>query len=226
VTARWHDISVALDGHLPTWPGSPGVLTKLRNSISQGDAANVTQLSIDVHTGTHVDAPRHFFDHAETLDELGLDPFIGPAIVLDTGPAREVSASVLRAAMIPDDTQRLLLRTVNSSQPDLYSAPFDEDYAALTLDGAEWLAARTFRLVGIDYLSIQRYSEPPDVHHALLGAGVAILEGLSLAKVSPGAYELVCLPMRLVNVEGAPARAVLFPTSQWCPLPSSPMRTP
>jgi arylformamidase len=214
VITGWHDISVALDGDLPIWPGSSGVLTELRMSISQGDDANVTQLSIDVHSGTHVDAPRHCIANTETLEELGLNPFIGAAVVVDTGLAKEITASVLAAAMIPDDTERLLLRTANSLRPDIYQTPFDEDYAALTLDGAEWLAAKDLRLVGIDYLSIQRYTEPPDVHRALLGAGMSILEGLRLAEVAPGPYELVCLPIRLVNVEGAPARAILLPPSQ------------
>jgi arylformamidase len=213
VTAEWHDISVALDDDLPTWPGSPGVLTKLRMSIAQGDDANVTQLNIDIHSGTHVDAPRHCIDHGKRLEDVGLDPFIGPAVVLDTGSVKEITAAVLGAAMVPDGTERLLLRTANSSQPDMYKRPFDEDYAALTLDGAEWLATKRLRLVGIDYLSIQRYSEPPDVHRALLGAGMSILEGLHLAEVAPGPYELICLPIRLVNVEGAPARAILLPPS-------------
>jgi arylformamidase len=214
VTARWHDISVALDGDLPTWPGSPGVLTELRMSIARGEDANVTQLSIDVHSGTHVDAPRHCIDQGETLEEVGLDSFIGPAVVLDTGPAKEITAAVLNAARIPDGTERLLLRTANSLRLDMYDRPFDEDYAALTLDGAEWLATKRLRLVGIDYLSIQRYAEPPDVHRALLGAGMSILEGLRLAEVAPGPYELVCLPLRLVNVEGAPARAILLPPAK------------
>jgi arylformamidase len=214
VTAKWHDISVPLDGNLPTWPGSPGVFTKLRMSIPDGDDVNVTQLSIDVHSGTHVDAPRHCIDHGKTVEDVGLDPFIGPALVLDTGPAKEITAAVLEAARIPDQTERLLLRTANSSQPDIYQRPFDEDYAALTLDGAKLLATKRLRLVGIDYLSIQRYFEPPDVHRALLGAGMPILEGLRLAEVAPGAYELICLPIRLVNVEGAPARAILLPPTQ------------
>jgi arylformamidase len=205
----WHDISVALDDELPTWPGSPGVLTSLRMSIGQGDEANVTQLSMDVHSGTHVDAPRHFIDRGKDLEELGLDPFIGPALVLDTGGAEKVTAAVLEAARVPEGTARLLLRTVNSARADTYHRPFDEGYAALTLDGAEWLAAKDLVLVGIDYLSIQRYSEPPDVHRVLLGAGICLLEGLDLRTVTAGAYELICLPMRLVNVEAAPARAIL-----------------
>jgi arylformamidase len=183
-------------------------------SIEKGDDANVTQLSMDVHSGTHVDAPSHFLAGGKTVEEMGLAPFIGPAVVVDTGPAREVTASVLAAAMIPEGTERLLLRTANSSQQDLYCTGFDESYAALTLDGAEWLAARRFALVGIDYLSIQRYSETTDAHRVLLGTGTAILEGLSLAEILPNAYELVCLPMRLVGVEGAPARAILFPSTQ------------
>jgi len=209
VSASWHDISLPLDSDLATWPGSPGVLTTSRMSIERGDAANVTQLSMDVHSGTHVDAPCHFIDTGQSIDELGLDPFVGPAVVLDTGPAKEIDGAVLDAAAIPPDTKRLLLRTVNSSQPA--RAPFREDYAALTLDGAEWLVdARDLELVGIDYLSIQRYTEPPDVHQTLLGSGLAILEGLDLRGVAPGAYELVCLPLRLIGVEGAPARAILM----------------
>ena len=214
MSAGWHDISVSLDENLPTWPGSPGVLIKLRMAIAQGDDANVTQLSIDVHSGTHVDAPRHFIDHGATVEEIGLDPFVGPAVVLDTGSAKEITASVLDAAGMPDETERLLLRTANSSRSDMYQTPFDEDYAALTLDGAEWLATKRLRLVGIDYLSIQRFSESPDVHRALLDAGIPILEGLRLAEVTPGAYELICLPMRLANVEGAPARAILLPPAK------------
>jgi arylformamidase len=209
MTSTWRDISLPLDSNLPIWPGSPGVLTTSRESIKHGDMANVTQLSMDVHTGTHVDAPRHFIDAGSSVDELGLSPFVGPALVLDTGLAREITATVLAAASIPEGTERLLLRTVNSSRA--IQATFDEGYAALTLDGAGWLAGRQLRLVGIDYLSIQCYTEPPDVHSVLLDSGLAILEGLCLRGIAPGAYELVCLPLHLVGVEAAPARAILMP---------------
>jgi arylformamidase len=181
-------------------------------SIERGDEANVTQLSMDVHSGTHVDAPLHFVDVGRSVEELGLGPFVGPAVVLDTGAAKEITAAVLAAAAIPRGTRRLLLRTVNSAQPT--QRPFREDYAALTLDGAQWLVESCdLELVGIDYLSIQRFTEPPDVHRTLLGSGLAILEGLCLQDVVPGAYELVCLPLRLLGVEGAPARAILMPPS-------------
>lgn len=178
-------------------------------SIAAGDEANVTQLSMDVHTGTHIDAPRHFFDTGASVEDLGLGPFVGPAFVVDTGPVKEISASVLAEADIPEDTERLLLSTPNSAKP--IEPTFDEDYAALTPDGARWLLdSLDLKLVGIDYLSIQRYADAPDVHLSLLGAGVAILEGLRLGEVRPGRYELMCLPLRLVGTEGAPARAILL----------------
>lgn len=210
MSARWQDISLPLDAELPTWPDSPGLRTTWRTAIANGAVANVTQLSMDVHTGTHIDAPRHFLDDGATVDELGLAPFVGPAVVLDTGRAEALTAEVLGAASIPEGTERLLLRTLNSSLP--MCAPFRESYAALTLDGAQWLVDTCdLRMVGIDYLSIQRYTEPPDVHRTLLRSGLAILEGLCLKDVAPGAYELVCLPLRMVGVEGAPARAILLP---------------
>jgi arylformamidase len=167
---------------------------------------------MDVHSGTHVDAPLHFLDGGATVDELGLAPFIGSAVVIDTGAALEINAEVLSAASIPPDAQRLLLHTANSSQQTPVS--FREDYAALTLDGAQWLVDTCdLQLVGIDYLSIQRFTESSDVHRMLLGAGVAILEGLSLKDVVSGPYELVCLPLRLIGVEGVPARAILMPSN-------------
>lgn len=210
MSVAWQDISLPLDADLPTWPGSPRVLCTRRMSIERGDEANVSQLSMDVHSGTHVDAPRHFVDAGATVDEIGLHPFVGAAVVIDTGPARELNAEILAGASIPRDAERLLFRTANSSRP--MRAAFREDYAALTLDGAEWLVETCdLRLVGIDYLSIQRFTAPPDVHRTLLGLGLAILEGLNLRDVVPGAYELVCLPLRLVGAEGAPARAILMP---------------
>ncbi len=111
-----------------------------------------------------------------------------------------------------------MLRTANSAKPDLYRTPFEADYAAITLDGAEWLVAHMdIRLIGIDYLSVQRHELTTDIHRVILGAGIAILEGLDLRATPPGEYELVCLPLRLAGVEAAPARAILRPTG--APMP-------
>lgn len=217
MTAVWQDISPVLAPDLPIWPGSPGVLTTSRMSIPGGDDANVSQLEMDVHTGTHVDAPHHFVHGAAAVEDLGLDPFVGPAVVADAGEDSEITAIVLAALDLPERVERLLLRTVNSSKPGLYRTPFDAEYAALTLDGAEWLVARGgVRLIGIDYLSVQRHALTTDVHRVILRAGIAILEGLDLHSTQPGEYELVCLPLRLADVEAAPARAVLRPIRGTC----------
>jgi arylformamidase len=205
----WHDISVPLTPELAVWPGSPGIEFRQWSAISDGANANVTELDIDAHAGTHVDAPRHFIDGGRSVDAIGLEPFIGPAVVVDVGPAIEIDATVLQS-LVPADIERLLLRTGNSEKPEIYDR-FDRGFAGLTLNGAEWLAAAGLRLVGIDYMSIQRFAEPDDVHRVLLGAEIAILEGLRLEAVEPGDYELVCLPLRLVGTEAAPARAILLP---------------
>jgi len=210
LSTSWHDISPVVDPELPVWPGSPPVLTTNRMSIPHGDDANVSQLAMDVHTGTHVDAPRHFVDDGSLVEDLGLAPFVGPAVVADTGSQAAISAAVLATLDLPGDVERLLLRTPNSAKPNAYRSPFDENYAALTLDAAEWVVDRGLGLIGIDYLSIQRFSQSTDVHRVILGAEIAILEGLDLRMVAPGEYQLVCLPLRLAGVEAAPARAILL----------------
>lgn len=203
------DISMPLTGNTPIWPGSPGVQTSTRLSLAEGDPANSSCLAMDVHTGTHVDAPRHFLSAGETIDQIRLESLIGPAVVADAGGDSAIGSPELRRLQIPPGTRRLLLRTRNSLDPELRRAAFSPQYAALTLSGANWVAEQGLELIGIDYLSIQRYSESEEVHRVLLRNRVAILEGLHLADVPPGDYELICLPLRLVGTEAAPARAVL-----------------
>ena len=135
----------------------------------------------------------------------------------EAGGVADITAAVLAALELPERVERLLLRTLNSDKPQLYRTPFDSDYAALTLDAAEWLAARGgMRLIGVDYLSVQRHELSTDIHRVILGAGIAILEGIDLHATPPGEYELVCLPLRLADVEAAPARAVLRPIRGTC----------
>ncbi len=203
------DISMPLLGEIAVWPGSPGASRTELDSLAAGAQANVSQLTMDVHTGTHLDAPAHMIDGAETMDDYALQTGLGEALVLDTGDAPALDAEVLTALDPPADTRRILFRTRNSRLPELRTAPFTADYTALTLSGAEWLVDRGIELVGIDYLSIQRFEDPTDTHHVLFRGGVTILEGLWLTDVAPGRYELLCLPLPLAGCEAAPARAVL-----------------
>lgn len=177
--------------------------------LSAGDANNVSRLDCDVHIGTHVDAPWHFLEDGATVEQLPLDIMIGPATVAYLSEVSAVHASDLADLALPQGTKRLLLRTRNSELWAAGVTEFREDYVALAADAARWLVDQGIRLIGVDYLSVQRYKDSPLTHQILLVAGVIIIEGLNLANVQPGAYELICLPLRLVGADGAPARAVL-----------------
>lgn len=192
----WIDISVGLAPGIPQWPGDPPFEIWKVCELSEG--ANVTAFSMCVHTGTHIDAPRHYFDGAASAGQAPLDVFVGPAVVttLD-GDWR--------------GAQRVLFRTANSARA-WWTEPYRDDFEALSAETAHRLVAAGVRLVGIDYLSVGRNSEEgSEVHRILLGAGIWLLEGLNLCEVSPGDYELVCLPIRLEGADGSPARAILRP---------------
>lgn len=210
MTSQLIDISMPLNASTPIWPESPGFSSRSHLSLASGDVANATLLGLDAHCGTHVDAPRHLVPAGATIDEVGLTALVGAASVVDVSGSAAIDAATLAACQIPDGTERLLLRTDNAARRGMDTAPFHEDYVALTADAARWVARQGIRLVGIDYLSIQRYGDPPAVHEILLGAGVLILEGIDLRQVSPGRWTLVCLPLRVTGIEAAPARAVLF----------------
>ncbi len=210
MTASVLDISMPLVTGVPIWPGSPGFSAEQHLSLAAGDIANATLIRLDAHCGTHVDAPRHVVPDGATLDEVGLEPLIGTAWVSDASGHELIDERTLAESQIPAGTERLLLRTDNASRPGMDRAPFQEDYVALTPDGAQWIVRRGIRLIGIDYLSIQRFSDPPDTHEILLNAGVLILEGLDLRAANAGSWMLFCLPMRLIGTEAAPARAVLL----------------
>jgi arylformamidase len=162
---------------------------------------------MDVHVGTHVDAPLHFIADGPNLEDVGLDPFLGSCWVADVGDAKRIGAEQLTELGVPSSCTRLLLRT--NPEVAWFRHPFDEDFAAVTSDGAAWIVDRGMTLIGIDYVSIQRFEDGPEVHQILLGNDVCILEGLDLRSAPPGPYDLTCLPIRLESAEAAPARAIL-----------------
>lgn len=206
--ARFHDISLPITPDLVVYPGDPAIRFEPHARIEDGDDANVTRLALGSHTGTHVDAPRHFFPEGRTVDELPLERLVGPALVVEVAPGvRAIGAAELRAAGVADAT-RVLLRTGNAEL--LGRRGFEEDFAHLTEDGARYLLESGVELVGIDYLSVEAFDAPePVVHRTLLENEVVIVEGLDLRSVPAGRYELLCLPLRLAGLDGAPVRAVL-----------------
>jgi arylformamidase len=203
------DISLPLHSQMPAWPGSPGLTLIATQRMEDGGAANVSRLDTDVHMGTHVDAPWHFLADGPTVETLALEDLIGQAWVAHLPGTRAVTARDLDEAGVPTGTRRLLLRTDNSELWARQETAFRPDFVALTLDAARWIVDRGIRLVGNDYLSVQRFHDGPDTHRVLLEARTVLLEGINLAGVPPGAWELICLPLRLVGADGAPARAVL-----------------
>jgi arylformamidase len=200
------DISVRLRDGMPTWPGSAGFSIRPAMAIADGNDANVSTIEMDVHCGTHVEGPLHFIEDGAALDTLPLDVFVGSAHVLHLPDAAAIGPDEL--AGMPEGTERLLIRTRNS---DAWAddGEFRTDYVGLTLGGAQWIAERRLRLVGVDYLSVQRWGDDPETHRTLMRAGVAILEGIDLTGVDAGAYRLTCLPLRVDGAEASPVRAVL-----------------
>lgn len=205
------DISLPLHPDLPVWPGGHGIRISRLMNISQGDTANVSRLDIDIHSGTHIDAPLHFIEGGKTTAEIPLEWLIGPCLVADMRGKKAITAADLEGLSLPDQVERILFRTDNSLKWADLSHPFDPDYCALTADAAQWVADRRIRLVGIDYHSIQRFHDPVDTHIILLSREVVILEGLDLRQAAPGWYKLTCLPVKIWGMEGASARAVLEP---------------
>jgi len=208
--AKIIDISVPLQSDMPIWPGSIGIHITRIKSFEDGDMVNVSKLECDVHIGTHIDAPLHFVENGATIEKLPLDILIGPVVVVNLPYVNIITATDLDNLSLPQGTKRLLFRTSNSELWRNEISEFQKDYVAISSDAARWIVDQEIHLIGIDYLSVQCYNDSPITHQILLKAGVIIVEGLNLIDVKQGTYQLICLPINLVGVEGAPARAVLL----------------
>jgi arylformamidase len=202
-----YDISIPIRPGMIVYEGNPGVHLERVDSIPEGAHANVSRLDLGAHTGTHVDAPIHFIEGAPGSESVELAPLIGPAVVVGaTEATADLDEQTLAGLDIPRGAERVLLKTTNGRLWERDT--FTRDFIRLTGDGARYLIGRGVRVVGIDFLSIG----DAEAHRELLGNGVIPVEGLDLREVEPGEYQLVCLPLRLVGSDGAPARAVLIQT--------------
>ena len=199
-----------------TWPGEPGPRFEPLRRIANGDSANVSLITLGNHTGTHVDPPVHFIDGAGTVDLLPLDALVGPCRVLEFAEQGHVSGAWLESARVPGGTERILLKTRNSERWSDPAAAFTRDFTAIDASAARWCVDRGVKLIGVDYLSIEPQGPEKEgypVHNALLRAKVVIIEGLDLRAIRPGAYDLVCAPLKLWEGDGAPARVFLIETA-------------
>ncbi|WP_303673326.1 cyclase family protein [Vampirovibrio chlorellavorus] len=216
------DISIPLSHQMIAWPGDPGVEITRTLDVRCGDPATVSFLKLGSHTGTHVDAFSHFKQDGNSLSEMDLSPYIGPALVVEIEDPEKITLGELQrnpSFLDLRKAERVLFKTVNSER-EWYKQSFNEHFCHLNPHAADFLVELGVKLVGIDYLSVEAfhaktlYEEEAPTHHRLMKAGVYILEGLTLKGVKPGWYELLCLPLKLENGDGAPARAVLRPVSE------------
>jgi arylformamidase len=201
------DVTLRLDSTLPVYPGNTPFTLDAIKRLARGDSSNVSTLHLSAHAGTHVDAPRHFFDDGSGADTLPLELLCGRTRVLELTERRAIDAAALAAFDLSDDL-RVLLKTANSR---LWGSPaFHPEYIGVTEAGARHLVERGIKVVGIDYLSIEEFKKPgAPAHRVLLGGGTVIIEGLDLRDVQPGVYDMLCLPLKVAESDGAPARVVL-----------------
>jgi arylformamidase len=204
------DISTPLREGFPVWPGhEPLAMTRVK-TFEAGDVAQVTDLQIGCHTGTHLDAPRHFIPGGGLVDSIDLKRLIGPCLVVEYSGPGPIRADFFEGLRLPNPCRRLLLKcAVNAGK--LEEATFFENYVGITEDAARFLVERGLVCIGCDYLSIGPFhTGNVETHRVLLGAEVVIVEGLDLRVVEPGEYTLVCLPPA-APTDGMPCRAALLP---------------
>lgn len=208
VADGWIDASVALRSGMVHWPDNPPVRIERALSIERGDAANVSEIAMGAHTGTHMDGPIHFVRGGKGLDEMPLAATIGRARVIEIGDPESIKPGELHTHGLQRG-ERVLFKSRNSARR-WSSEDFTEDFVYVSHEAARYLAGRGVRTVGVDYLSVGGFrKDGEETHRALLEAGIWVIEGLDLSEVEPGEYELVCLPIKIEHSDGAPARAVL-----------------
>jgi len=206
-TMKFIDVTVPLDDTLPNYPGNTPFSLEPIKRLARGDSSNVSSLHMSAHSGTHVDAPRHFFDQGSGTEALPLEMLVGRTRVIEVKSRKGIGPAELSAVDLTEDV-RLLIKTSNSRLWG--TAEFNRDYVSVTEAGARHLIDHGIKVVGVDYLSVEEFKKPgAPAHHVLLGGGTIVIEGLNLLEVQPGVYEMICLPLRIVGADGAPARVVL-----------------
>ncbi len=208
MTEDWIDVSVPLRTGMVRWPDNPPVSIERMLDIEHGDLANVSKLSMGAHTGTHMDAPLHFFRTGKGIDTMPLTATIGRARVIEIRDPESIKPEELGSYQLRRG-ERILFKTRNSARC-WQTDDFVEDFVYISQEAARYLAVQQIQTVGVDYLSVGGFfKDGVETHYALLEAGIWIIEGLNLSKVAPGIVELICLPLKIERSDGAPSRAIL-----------------
>lgn len=198
-----YDVSVPIDESTPVFPGDPVFRSQSLKSFKEKDRYQLYEISMGNHAGTHVDAPAHFIKDGNTIDDIPLEVLNGRVRVVEIHHATKIDVSELKRLILVDDF-RILFKTRNSL---LWNEPFNPEYIYLTENAAKYLTENGIKLIGFDYLSIDRFGdESYPAHNALLKNDIALVEGLNLAEVEEGEYEMSCLPLRIKGLDASPAR--------------------
>ena len=204
----WKDVSVPLRDGMPHWPGDPECKITRVSKMEEGAVCNLTHLSMSAHTGTHMDAPRHFVADGVTMDQMPLEPVIGRCKVIEFDVEDQITAEDLKKVKLAPG-QRVLFKTRNSTR-SWAMTEFDKNFVSIRADAAQYLVEQKVATVGVDYLSIGGFEKDGvETHQLMLGAGIWVIEGLNLAETKPGYYDMICLPLKIEGADGAPCRVVL-----------------
>ncbi|XP_021887316.1 uncharacterized protein LOC110806705 [Carica papaya] len=212
------DVTHRYTPEMPSWESTEGIgqFLWLPKSMKNGSLANNSEMKLPAHTGTHVDAPGHVFDHyfdaGFDVDTLDLHVLNGPALVVDVPRDKNITAEVMKSLHIPKGVRRVLFRTLNTDRRLMFKKEFDTSYVGFMKDGAKWLVDNTdIKLVGIDYLSVAAFDDLIPSHLVFLeGREIILVEALKLDGIQPGIYSVHCLPLRLLGAEGSPIRCILI----------------
>ena len=205
------DISIPLSEKTPVWEGDKGISVPRVAKIEEGSDFNVSRIELGVHAGTHIDAPFHVFENGDTVDQIPLGNLIGRVQVVEIPDGISViNKNCLMNLDFQDGIDRILFKTSNSIYWETDPFSFNKEYVAINSEGAEYLANMDLRLVGVDYFSVSSYDDLKQPHLILLERGIILLENIDLRQVVPEIYQLICLPLKIIDTDGAPVRAVLI----------------
>jgi arylformamidase len=208
--SKWIDVTFPVRSGMVHWPDNPEIRVEKMLDMEKGAICNVSTLSLGAHTGTHMDGLLHFINRGKPLDQMPVDVGMGPARVIEIRDKVSIKVDHLHSYRIKAG-ERIIFKTLNTKK-SWKSDRFDDNFVYISQEAAGYLAERRIQMVGIDYLSVGGYyKDGVETHLALLGNGIWIVEGLDLSRIKPGKYDLICLPMKVLNSDGAPARALLRP---------------
>ncbi len=210
MTKHWIDVTAPMKDGMVYWPGDPACIIKRVVRMEDGAPCNLTHLSMSAHTGTHMDSMRHFVKNGKTMEQMPLDAVIGVCRVIKINAKDQITPAHLRNLRLRKG-ERVIFKTSNTTK-SWKTDTFDKNFVSIRQDAGQFLADRGVMTVGVDYLSIGGWEKDGvEVHQVMLGAGIWVIEGLDLSKIKPGSYDMICLPLKIVGSDGAPARALLRP---------------